>query len=92
MVYWRKLFHCHLRDAHTGLALPGCGNITKLLDELAVITDELVIALLPEVFLAADESGDALLQRFQCFGERASFRFAEQKMYVFGHNNIAIHV
>lgn len=65
-------------------------NIAQLFDKLTVIPNiEIVITLLPEVFLFADQPArDALLERLDRVGECGTLRLAQQQVNVLGHDHI----
>ena len=66
-------------------------NIAELLDEFAVGEDvEVVVAALPELWATALETlGRLVLEHVQGDGERVAFGFAEEKMHVFGHQDVS---
>jgi hypothetical protein len=67
-------------------------DILQLFLELFLIVNiEVIVSLLPKVQFVADQSsGHALLQGFDCNGERFAERFAQQQMHMVGHDNISI--
>jgi hypothetical protein len=68
-------------------------NISKFFRKLRFIPNiEIIVALLPEMFRLADQSPRySLLQRLYRVGESVLLGFAEQRVNVFGHDDIAVY-
>ena len=68
-------------------------NVVQFLGELPMIADvEIVVTLLPEMVGAVSDQAarDSLLERLDGLGQRVTFGFAQQKMHVFGHDDVSV--
>lgn len=69
-------------------------NIAQLFYKLGVIAYvEIIVALLPEVFRGTDEAPrDSLLEGLESIRQRVPLRFAQQKMHMLRHDNVAVNL
>jgi len=68
-------------------------NVVQFLGELPMIADvEIVVTLLPEVIASNGDqsSSDSLLQRLESAGQCIPLGFAQEKVHVFGHDDVSI--
>ena len=67
-------------------------NITKLRDELPVVTDiEIVITFLPEMRGVADQPArHALLQRLESVSKRVTLGLADEQVNVLWHDDVSV--